>query len=135
MTRSIDECGNYFNIDLTQSRYEFYLTICIWKTASIDKIVQIYMYKNSILIKSTNKVKHKRFFLYSTYLYILGGELMRQLLQLMYLRTDPWAPTSNPIPFVELKDCCKKVSDKPLLTQYLDQYLKVMGMQHFVMSY
>lgn len=52
---------------------------------------------------------------------------MKQLLQLMYLRTDPWAPTSNPIPFVELKDCCKKLSDKPLLLQYLDQYLKVMG--------
>ncbi|XP_012255761.2 DNA-directed RNA polymerase III subunit RPC3 [Athalia rosae] len=51
-----------------------------------------------------------------------AGELMRQMLNLMYLRTAPWEATSNPIPYVEIKDAVRKLN-YPLLIQYLDQYL------------
>ncbi|XP_063227901.1 DNA-directed RNA polymerase III subunit RPC3 isoform X2 [Bacillus rossius redtenbacheri] len=54
------------------------------------------------------------------------GELMRVILQQMYLRTEPWASVSNPVPFTELRDTIKKLNSHPLLIQYLDQYLKVM---------
>ncbi|XP_003703384.3 RNA polymerase III subunit C [Megachile rotundata] len=53
-----------------------------------------------------------------------AGELMRQLLFLMYLRTASWADTSNPIPLTEIKDAVKKIN-YPSLTQYLDQYLRL----------
>ncbi|CAL7945226.1 unnamed protein product [Xylocopa violacea] len=53
-----------------------------------------------------------------------AGELIRQLLFLMYLRTASWADTSNPIPLVEIKDAVRKVN-YPLLTQHLDQYLRL----------
>jgi len=55
-----------------------------------------------------------------------GGELMRLLLQLMYVRTDPWVPSSNPLPYSEIKDLVRKASN-PTLSQYLDQYLGVLG--------
>lgn len=51
---------------------------------------------------------------------------MRQLLILMYLRTASWEDTSNPIPLTEIKDAVRKV-DCPLLIQYLDQYLRLIG--------
>ncbi|CAD1477753.1 unnamed protein product [Heterotrigona itama] len=51
-----------------------------------------------------------------------AGELMRQLLFLMYLRTASWAHTSNPIPLTEIKEAVKKIN-YPLLTHHLDQYL------------
>ena len=53
-----------------------------------------------------------------------AGELMRQLLFLMYLRTASWADTSNPIPLTEIKDAVKK-QNYPSLTQYIDQYLRL----------
>ncbi|CAK9804650.1 DNA-directed RNA polymerase III subunit RPC3 [Anthophora plagiata] len=53
-----------------------------------------------------------------------AGELMRQLLFLMYLRTASWADTSNPIPLTEIKDAVRKVN-YPLLAQHLDQYLRL----------
>ncbi|KAL2746845.1 DNA-directed RNA polymerase III subunit RPC3 [Vespula maculifrons] len=53
-----------------------------------------------------------------------AGELMRQLLFLMYLRTASWADTSNPIPYIEIKDVIKKLN-YPRLIQYLDQYLNL----------
>ncbi|XP_014477901.1 PREDICTED: DNA-directed RNA polymerase III subunit RPC3 isoform X2 [Dinoponera quadriceps] len=51
-----------------------------------------------------------------------AGELMTQLINLMYLRTAPWADTSNPIPYTEIKDAVKKLN-YPELEQYLEQYL------------
>lgn len=51
-----------------------------------------------------------------------AGELMRQLLFLMYLRTASWAHTSNPIPLTEIKEAVKK-TNYPLLIHHLDQYL------------
>ncbi|KAM0724812.1 DNA-directed RNA polymerase III subunit RPC3 [Formica fusca] len=53
-----------------------------------------------------------------------AGELMRQLINLMYLRTAPWAATSNPIPFTEIKEETKKLNYSEL-EQYLDQYLRL----------
>ncbi|KAJ9586990.1 hypothetical protein L9F63_019408 [Diploptera punctata] len=55
-----------------------------------------------------------------------AGELLRQLLKQMYLRTEPWANTSNPVPFNELREAVRKQSSHPLLGQYVDQYLKIM---------
>lgn len=55
---------------------------------------------------------------------INAGELMRQLINLMYLRTAPWAATSNPIPFTEIKEEVKKLNYSEL-EQYLDQYLRL----------
>ncbi|XP_072759194.1 DNA-directed RNA polymerase III subunit RPC3 isoform X1 [Anoplolepis gracilipes] len=54
-----------------------------------------------------------------------AGELMRQLINLMYLRTAPWAATSNPIPFTEIKEEVKKLNYNEL-EQYLDQYLQLL---------
>lgn len=61
-----------------------------------------------------------------------AGELLRQLLKQMYLRTEPWVATSNPVPFTELREAVRKQSSYPLLAQYVDQYLKIMGMFMYV---
>lgn len=53
-----------------------------------------------------------------------AGELMRNLINLMYLRTAAWADTSNPIPFTEIKDVVRKMNYIDL-EQYLDQYLRL----------
>lgn len=53
-----------------------------------------------------------------------AGELMRQLINLMYLRTASWADTSNPIPCTEIKDAVRKTGYMDL-EQYLDQYLRL----------
>ncbi|KAK2588821.1 hypothetical protein KPH14_001693 [Odynerus spinipes] len=62
-----------------------------------------------------------------------AGELMRQLLFLMYLRTASWADTSNPIPYTEIKDVVRKLNN-PRLIQYLDQYLNLIDddTSHFI---
>lgn len=56
-----------------------------------------------------------------------AGQLMGELLRLMYLRTDPWAAQSNAVPVVELKDSLTKLSKNTYLAQYFDQYLKIIG--------
>ncbi|CAD6237379.1 GSCOCG00002279001-RA-CDS [Cotesia congregata] len=53
-----------------------------------------------------------------------AAELMRRLIFLMYTRTASWAPTSNPIPFHEIREDIRKLNI-PKLTQYLDQYLQI----------
>lgn len=55
-----------------------------------------------------------------------ASTFMDLLLQLMYERTDPWATSSNPIPFVTIRDSLEK-KKWPHLSQYLDQYIKVIG--------
>jgi hypothetical protein len=57
-----------------------------------------------------------------------AAELLRHLLRQMYLRTEAWAATSNPIPFTELREAVRKQNSHPLLGQYIEQYLKIMGM-------
>ena len=57
-----------------------------------------------------------------------AAELLRHLLRQMYLRTEAWAATSNPVPFTELREAVRKQNSHPLLGQYIEQYLKIMGM-------
>ncbi|XP_044728102.1 DNA-directed RNA polymerase III subunit RPC3 [Chrysoperla carnea] len=54
-----------------------------------------------------------------------GGELMAILLKLMYIRTEPWADISNPIPVSEIKDVLRNQNTNPNLLLYLDQYLTI----------
>ena len=56
-----------------------------------------------------------------------AGQLMKELLRLMYLRTDTWAAESNPVPVTEIKDAVNKNLDNNYLSSYVDQYLKIMG--------
>lgn len=56
-----------------------------------------------------------------------AAQLMNELLRLTYLRTDAWAPQSNAVPVVEVKDSISKLTKNAYLAQYLDQYLKILG--------
>ncbi|XP_054265202.1 DNA-directed RNA polymerase III subunit RPC3 [Macrosteles quadrilineatus] len=55
-----------------------------------------------------------------------AAQLMNELLRLTYLRTDAWAPQSNAVPVVEVKDSISKLTKNAYLAQYLDQYLKIL---------
>ncbi|CAG4960917.1 unnamed protein product [Colias eurytheme] len=55
-----------------------------------------------------------------------AGEVMRLLLQEMYLSSPAWAEESNPVALGELKEHARRLTDKPLLVQHLEHYLKVM---------
>ncbi|XP_055676836.1 DNA-directed RNA polymerase III subunit RPC3 [Lutzomyia longipalpis] len=54
-----------------------------------------------------------------------ASECVRYLLQSMYLRTDPWKSSSNPIPFGEIRSFCEKQSNNLELIRYLEQYIAV----------
>ena len=54
-----------------------------------------------------------------------AGELMREMINLMYLRTASWADTSNPIPYTEIKEQVKKLNYEAL-ERYIDQYLRLL---------
>lgn len=56
-----------------------------------------------------------------------AGELVKLLLQQMYIRTQPWADVSNPVPILEIKDLLKKQSNYPQLNVFFDQYVSVLG--------
>ncbi|PBC33528.1 DNA-directed RNA polymerase III subunit RPC3 [Apis cerana cerana] len=83
----------------------------IYWEINIDRFTQDF--RDQIIVSSISKRLDKN-----------AGELMRRLLFLMYLRTASWEDTSNPIPFAEIKDAVKKLN-YPLLTQHLDQYLRL----------
>ncbi|KAG8237751.1 hypothetical protein J437_LFUL014294, partial [Ladona fulva] len=55
-----------------------------------------------------------------------ASELLDQLLKLMYKKTDAWAPISNPISLMEIREVLRKNPSQHVLFQYLDQYLKVL---------
>lgn len=55
-----------------------------------------------------------------------AAELMRCLLQQMYVRTLPWAHLSNPVQYSELKEALRKRAASPHLLAYLDHYLAVL---------
>ncbi|CAH0719198.1 unnamed protein product, partial [Brenthis ino] len=55
-----------------------------------------------------------------------AGELMRVLLEQMYLTSSAWAPESSPVSAVDLRENARRVPDKPLLHMHVDQYLKVL---------
>ncbi|XP_023016293.2 RNA polymerase III subunit C isoform X1 [Leptinotarsa decemlineata] len=54
-----------------------------------------------------------------------AGELVELLLQQMYIRTDPWAGVSNPVPILEIKDIVKKRKQPLNLITFFDQYVNV----------
>ncbi|CAF4952069.1 unnamed protein product [Pieris macdunnoughi] len=54
-----------------------------------------------------------------------AGEVMRLLLQQMYLSSAAWAEESNAIPVTDLRES-SRLTDKILLHQHLEHYLKVM---------
>lgn len=56
-----------------------------------------------------------------------AGELMRFMLEQMYLNSPAWAQESNPVAALDVRDRCRHAgNDKPLLQQYVDQYLKIL---------
>ncbi|KAI4464040.1 rna polymerase iii dna directed -related [Holotrichia oblita] len=55
-----------------------------------------------------------------------AAELIRVLIQQMYVRTEPWAVVSNPVPIVEVKDLIKKMNNFPQLIAHFDQYVAVL---------
>lgn len=55
------------------------------------------------------------------------GEFVRLLLEQMYIRTEPWAANSNPVPLLEVKNLAKKMNTHPLLVTFFDQYANVLG--------
>ncbi|CAH2055868.1 unnamed protein product, partial [Iphiclides podalirius] len=55
-----------------------------------------------------------------------AGELMRILLQQMYLSSSEWAAESNPTPVIDIRDAVRCLADRPLLTQHVDHYLRVL---------
>lgn len=58
------------------------------------------------------------------------AELMRVFLQKMYIRTNPWVDTSNPIPVIEVRDLVKKLNTHPKLVAFFDQYISILGNVH-----
>lgn len=54
-----------------------------------------------------------------------AGEAFQFILQLMYNKTDPWAPSSNPISFVEIKQLIERKSTNSELVKYVEQYLSI----------
>lgn len=61
-----------------------------------------------------------------------AGELMRLLLQQMYIRTTPWVPISNPVPILEVKDLVKKQNTHQQLISFFEQYVNILGKNNFM---
>lgn len=55
------------------------------------------------------------------------GKLVEFMLQQMYIRTDPWADISNPIPILVIKDIVRKHKNVNQLNVFFDQYINVIG--------
>lgn len=49
------------------------------------------------------------------------------LLEQMYVRTEPWAECSNPVPLLEIKNTIKKNNTHATLVAFFDQYATVLG--------
>lgn len=56
------------------------------------------------------------------------GAFVSVLLEQMYIRTEPWAECSNPIPLLEIKNIIKKTNTYPTLVDFFDQYTSVLGL-------
>lgn len=55
------------------------------------------------------------------------GKLVEFILQQMYIRTEPWADVSNPVPILIIKDIVKKQKNLTQLNAFFDQYMTVIG--------
>ncbi|CAH1159836.1 unnamed protein product [Phaedon cochleariae] len=58
------------------------------------------------------------------------GELVNFLLNQMYIRTEPWADVSNPIPILEIKELAKKQKNLSQLNAFFDQYVTLIEEDH-----
>jgi DNA-directed RNA polymerase III subunit RPC3 len=54
-----------------------------------------------------------------------ASECFQFILQIMYQKTDPWIPVSNPVSLIEIKQLCEKKSNNMDLVKYVDQYVHV----------
>ena len=54
-----------------------------------------------------------------------AGECFQFILQLMYNKTDPWATTSNPISYTEIKQIIERKSTNTELVKYIEQYVSI----------
>lgn len=54
-----------------------------------------------------------------------AGTFVGLLLQQMYIRTEPWADSSNPVPLSEIKHILTKKMINPNLVTFFDQYVNV----------
>jgi DNA-directed RNA polymerase III subunit RPC3 len=54
-----------------------------------------------------------------------AGECFQYILQLMYNKTDPWAVTSNPISYIEIKQLVERKSTNAELVKYVEQYMSI----------
>lgn len=55
------------------------------------------------------------------------GKLVEFMLHQMYIRTEPWADVSNPIPILAIKDTVKRQKHLNQLNVFFDQYMTVIG--------
>lgn len=55
------------------------------------------------------------------------GAFVSVLLEQMYIRTEPWADCSNPVPLLEIKNIIKKTNTYPALVAFFDQYASILG--------
>lgn len=55
------------------------------------------------------------------------GMLVDFILQQMYVRTDPWADISNPIPVLVIRDIVRKHKNLNQLNIFFDQYINFIG--------
>ena len=54
-----------------------------------------------------------------------AGECFQFILQLMYNKTDPWATTSNPISYTEIKQIIERKSTNMDLVKHIEQYVSI----------
>lgn len=54
-----------------------------------------------------------------------AGECFQFILQLMYNKTDPWATTSNPISYTEIKQIIERKSTNMELVKHIEQYVSI----------
>ncbi|XP_060530225.1 DNA-directed RNA polymerase III subunit RPC3 [Cylas formicarius] len=54
----------------------------------------------------------------------MTGDIFSLFLKQMYIRTEPWADVSNPVPALEIKDILKRQNNQQLLA-FFDQYLNI----------
>ncbi|XP_050299952.1 DNA-directed RNA polymerase III subunit RPC3 [Anthonomus grandis grandis] len=55
-----------------------------------------------------------------------SGEIIKLFLRQMYIRTEPWADVSNPIPAIEIKDILKRQqSNNSHTLPFFDQYINI----------
>lgn len=54
-----------------------------------------------------------------------AGECFQFIIQLMYNKTEPWASSSNPISYVEIKQLIERKSSNTELVKYVEQYVSL----------